>query len=167
MTPPPFYKTYKKTDAFIREGVPKWILTLFWWDLLCNMTLRTFRGSQWKEAPCMSLSSWTRGLTPNITDNIWYKRQRGLLHVLCMCYCMKVSVPGCRWPLKSDQGYIESTQYDTHRVSNKTANLDKLFTHANMHAIQNLLDQRSQCTSNQTQSILGHPGTIDASPADV
>ena len=31
-----------------------WHLELFWWDLLCNLTLRTFRGAPVKKTPCMS-----------------------------------------------------------------------------------------------------------------
>ena len=29
-----------------------WYLELFWWDLLCNLTLRTFRGTPVKKTPC-------------------------------------------------------------------------------------------------------------------
>ena len=71
------------------------------------------------------LSSWTCGLTPTFSDNIQKVVHRGYCRAIvggCVC--------GCRWQLNCDQSYIESAQYDTHpsthRVSNKTANLDKL-----------------------------------------
>ena len=30
-----------------------WHLELFWWDLLCNLTLKTFRGAPVKKTPCI------------------------------------------------------------------------------------------------------------------
>ena len=48
-----FFNWYPPKSSKCQPVSKSWHLELFWWDLLCNLTLRTFRGHQLEKTPCI------------------------------------------------------------------------------------------------------------------
>ena len=81
-----FNWSYPKNHKFFLVS-KFWHLELFWWDLLCNLTL--LGGSQLKKTPCIIN---TKSLNILLTLNPWWSspsfREESVAHVHCgqLCY---------------------------------------------------------------------------------